>query len=320
VPPAEAPSAKPAASPPAAAESAAAGAPAALAPAGGQPVARELIEVELTFKHDINEPTLRAEIEQTAQELKIPLSYFELANPDWQEGSSNAFGTWTLRIPTTESEAKQLLERLEARFGQTPVWSSSNKIGPQVAGKMRNTAIAALVASWFGIIVYVWIRFQNLVFGLAAVVALVHDVLVTVAALAASSWLAGFLGFLLIEDFKISLTIVAALLTIVGYSINDTIVIFDRLREIRGKSPDITPAMVNLSLNQTLSRTILTSFTVLLVVVVLYGFGGPGIHGFAFSLLVGVISGSYSTIYIASPFVLWLAGKSAEAAPKSVAA
>ncbi|MGE0760576.1 MAG: protein translocase subunit SecDF, partial [Pirellulaceae bacterium] len=111
-----------------------------------------------------------------------------------------------------------------------------------------------------------------------------------------------------------------ALLTIVGYSINDTIVIFDRLREVRGKSPDITADMINLSLNQTLSRTILTAFTVFIVVIVLYGFGGQGIHGFAFSLLIGVISGTYSTIYIASPFVLWLAGKSISSSSKSAAA
>jgi SecD/SecF fusion protein len=200
------------------------------------------------------------------------------------------------------------------------VWSSSNKIGPQVAGRMQRTAIIALIASWFGIIIYVWIRFQNIVFGVAAVIALIHDVLITVAALAISRWAAGAMGFLLVEDFKISLTIVAALLTIIGYSINDTIVIFDRLREIRGKSPEITAEMVNASLNQTLSRTFLTAFTVLIVVLVLYAFGGQGIHGFAFAMLIGVISGSYSTVFIATPLVLWLGGKTVKSRPKSVAA
>jgi SecD/SecF fusion protein len=277
-----------------------------------------LIEVPLQFRYDINEPTLRAEIEDTAKEMNIPLSYFDLSNPAWQ-GGSNAFNSWTLRIPATTDEVNRLLDRLQQRFAAAPVWSSSNKIGPQVAGRMQRTAIAALVASWVGIIIYVWVRFQNLVFGLAAVVALVHDVLVTVAALAVSRWLAGALGFLLIEDFKISITIVAALLTIVGYSINDTIVIFDRIREVRGKSPQITAQMINVSLNQTLSRTLLTSFTVLLVVVVLYGFGGEGIHGFSFALLVGTLSGTYSTIYIASPCLLWLAGKSADARVKAAA-
>lgn len=283
------------------------------------PSSDELVEVELSFGHPISEPTLRGEIEETAKQLNIPLSYFDLTNPEWQ-GGSNAFNKWTLRIPATQEETQRLLEQLRDQFENTPVWSSSNKIGPQVAGRMQRTAIVALVASWIGIIIYVWVRFQNLVFGLAAVIALIHDVLVTVAALALSHWLSGALGFLLIEDFKISLTIVAALLTIIGYSINDTIVIFDRLREVRGKSPEVTADMINLTLNLTMSRTLLTAFTVFLVVIVLYGFGGQGIHGFAFSMLVGVISGTYSTIYIASPFVLWLAGKSANARPKSVAA
>ena len=98
---------------------------------------------------------------------------------------------------------------------------------------------------------------------------------------------------------------VAALLTIVGFSINDTIVIFDRIREIRGKSTVITKDMINLSVNQTLSRTILTSGTVLIATVILYFAGGQGIHAFAYTMLVGVISGTYSTVYIAAPIVLW---------------
>jgi SecD/SecF fusion protein len=96
------------------------------------------------------------------------------------------------------------------------------------------------------------------------------------------------------------------LLTIVGYSINDTIVIFDRVREIRGKSPDLTSELFNTSLNQTLSRTILTSLTVFVVVLILFFFGGEGIHGFSFAMVIGTISGVYSTVYIASPLVLWM--------------
>jgi len=103
--------------------------------------------------------------------------------------------------------------------------------------------------------------------------------------------------------------VVAALLTIIGYSLNDTIVIFDRIREVRGKNPQLTEEMVNNSINQTLSRTLLTSLTTLIVVVVLYAFGGQGIHGFAFALLVGVVAGTYSTVFIASPFLLWMRGQ-----------
>jgi SecD/SecF fusion protein len=124
-------------------------------------------------------------------------------------------------------------------------------------------------------------------------------------------------GFLLIEDFKIGLTIVAALLTILGYSINDKIVVFDRLREVRGRKPDISPAIVNLSLNQTLGRTLLTGLTVFIVLFVLYAYGGQGIHGFAFALIIGIAAGTYSSIFIASPCVLWLANRSIEKSPRS---
>jgi SecD/SecF fusion protein len=132
---------------------------------------------------------------------------------------------------------------------------------------------------------------------------------VTVACIALSTVVAPFLGWALVDDFKISLDVVAALLTIVGFSINDTIVIFDRMREIRGKSSSVTTAMVDRAINQTLSRTILTSGTALLAALILYGLGGQGIHAFAFAILVGIVSGTYSTIFIASPIVLWLQGR-----------
>jgi SecD/SecF fusion protein len=96
------------------------------------------------------------------------------------------------------------------------------------------------------------------------------------------------------------------MLTIVGYSISDTIVIFDRIREVRGKSPELTEEMINKSVNQTLSRTVLTVFTVLLVTVILYIAGGQAIHAFAFTMLIGLISGTYSSVYIAAPCLLWL--------------
>ncbi len=137
-------------------------------------------------------------------------------------------------------------------------------------------------------------------------VALLHDVLVTVAFLAMSSYLSPYLGLLLVDPFKISLAVVAALLTIVGFSINDTIVVFDRIREVRGKSPELTEEMINLSVNQTLSRTLLTSGTVFIASIILYFVGGPGIHAFAYTMVVGVIAGTYSSVYIAAPVLLWL--------------
>ncbi len=163
------------------------------------------------------------------------------------------------------------------------------------------------------IVIYIWVRFQNVIFGLAAILALVHDVLVTIAFLAMSAYLSQYLGFLLVDPFKISLAVVAALLTIVGFSINDTIVVFDRIREVRGKSPDLTPEMINLSVNATLSRTLLTSGTVFIASIILYAIGGPGIHAFAYAMVVGVIAGTYSSVYIAAPVLLWMKKPSAKA-------
>ena len=145
-----------------------------------------------------------------------------------------------------------------------------------------------------------------MIYGLAAVAALLHDILITLGAIAVSYWLAEVFGFLLIDQFKISLTVVAALLTIIGYSLNDTIVVFDRIRETKGKAPRLTSEMINVSINQTLSRTLLTSVTTLIVVVLLYAFGGEGIHAFAFALVIGVLVGTYSSIFVASPILLWL--------------
>ncbi|MGE3821259.1 MAG: protein translocase subunit SecD, partial [Isosphaeraceae bacterium] len=132
-------------------------------------------------------------------------------------------------------------------------------------------------------------------------------------AVAVSYWLVlipGVQQFLQVDQFKIDLPMIAAFLTLIGYSVNDTIVIFDRIREIKGKTPDLTEKMVNDALNQTLSRTILTSLTAWLVVVILYFFGGEGLHGFAFALVIGFLSGTYSTIYIATPILVdWMAKK-----------
>ncbi len=185
--------------------------------------------------------------------------------------------------------------------------------GGTVASETRSLALIATFASWVIIIVYLWWRFRSFTYGLAAVLAVVHDVLITLGAIAVSYWLAkvpGVNSLLQLDQFKIDLPIVAAFLTLIGFSVNDTIVIFDRIREIKGKTPHLTNKMVNDALNQTLSRTILTSFTAWLVVVILYLFGGEGLHGFAFALVVGFLSGTYSTIYIATPILIdWVATK-----------
>ena len=239
-------------------------------------------------------------------------AYVKLTNPDYEKDydPDRGYDWWEVSISLPAEQGRKVLEGVKASVEATPVFPSSNTIGGKVAGDTQWRAAAALLASLVFIVAYIWIRFQRVMFGLAAVVALVHDVLVTLGAIALTYWLAPFLGVLLIDEFKIGLPVLAAFLTIIGYSLNDTIVVFDRIREVRGKAPSLTPAMINKSINQTLSRTLLTSFTTLIVVVILYAFGGTAIRVFAFSLVVGVIVGTYSSIFVASPVLLWIAQSS----------
>src|SRR5262249_9953074 len=177
-----------------------------------------------------------------------------------------------------------------------------------LAAETRTKASFAILVSWVAIILYLWFRFGNWTFGLAAVLCLIHDLCFTLGAIAVCHYLAAVPGtkFLGIEDFKIGLAAVAARLTLVGYSVNEIIVNFARIREVRGKNPTLTPQMINDSVNQTLSRTILTSMTVLLVSIVLYAFGGEGVHLFAFVMVMGVAVSTYSSIFVASPLLLFL--------------
>jgi SecD/SecF fusion protein len=273
--------------------------------------------VALDFPERINLPTLRATIEAALQAEGLAETPFELeadaAETKGVTSRTRPYQNWALSTSLDVATTRRIVERVARRLSETPVYLSANSIGGKVAGNTKITALYALLASLLMIVLYVWVRFQNVAFGLAAVVALIHDVLVAVACLALSTHVSRYLGWALVDDFKISLDVVAALLTIVGFSINDTIVIFDRLRELRGKSPYVTADMIDKALNQTLSRTILTSGTALLATLILYLFGGQGIHAFAFTMLVGIITGSYSTIYIAAPLVLWLQEGSAAA-------
>jgi preprotein translocase subunit SecF len=164
-------------------------------------------------------------------------------------------------------------------------------VGPKVGKDLTRKALLAIAFSWIGILIYVGVRFEFR-YALGGVIALVHDVMVTIA-------------FLSVFDKEFDLNIVAALLTIIGYSINDTIVIFDRIRENTRKNIRMPLFdVINMSVNQTLSRTILTSLTVFMVLIVLFFFGGAVIHDFTFALLVGTVAGVYSTVFIASPIVL----------------
>lgn len=164
-------------------------------------------------------------------------------------------------------------------------------VGPKIGSELRTAAIWAILYSLFGIIVYVSWRFEFR-FAIAAIIALVHDVFFT-------------LGFFSIIDLEVSLAVIAAILTIVGYSLNDTIVVFDRIREnLHTRRRDSYAKLVNTSVNETLSRTLITSLTTLLVVTGLVIFGGEVIRDFAITLLIGVLIGTYSSIFVASPVLV----------------
>ena len=269
------------------------------------------VRTQLTFKSPVNyqavEQYFGAALDKAG--LSLESVSYEISNDKYTEGESAKYPQWTLKIMLQPKQVESLLESMKTYLAENPNFPASSRIGKTVAGNTQLLAIYALTTSWLCIIFYLWIRFQGVAFGLAAVAALIHDVFIVLGAVAVSIYVAPYLGFLMIEPLKINLPIVAAFLTIIGFSVNDTIVIFDRVREVRGKAPNITREMINLSTNQTLSRTLLTSFTSLLVIVVLYICGGEAIHGFAFALIVGVLTGTYSSVYVASPILLWLVGK-----------
>ena len=172
-------------------------------------------------------------------------------------------------------------------------------VGPKVGRDLREKALLSILYAIIGIVIYISWRFE-FQYAIAAIIALIHDVLVT-------------MGAFSVLDKEFTLVIVAAFLTIIGYSLNDTIVVFDRIREnLRRKGKRSLLEIINSSINQTLSRTLLTSGTTLLVVLALFFFGGEIIHDFSFALLVGVFVGTYSSIFIASVFlVYWASQKTA---------
>ena len=179
------------------------------------------------------------------------------------------------------------------------------QIDPSIGAEAKTQARIAIVLSLLAIVAYIWIRFGSVRYGLAAIAALIHDVCITLGAVTACTYIAGTpLGEkLLIGDFKINLAVIAAFLTIIGYSLNDTIVVFDRIRENRKKA-QLLPQTITNSINQTLSRTLLTSFTTFMVVLIMYIFGGAGLRGFTFAIGLGIIIGTYSSVAIAAPILL----------------
>jgi len=236
--------------------------------------------IELGFKKDVKVDDVRKALD------KVNLG----ASTIQQTSDKNVI------IKTVANAEDTIRKEMDANFpdNQYEVLKTE-EVGPVIGKELQRKAIIAVLLSLIGIMVYLGFRF-DVSYGVGALIALFHDVLITMA-------------FLALTGRELSLNIVAALLTVVGYSVNDTIVIFDRVREnLKYMRKTDLKSVFNVSLNQTLSRTLLTSLTVLFVVLGLYLFGGEVINDFAFALVIGTIAGSYSTIFIASPVVLWWRG------------
>ena len=188
----------------------------------------------------------------------------------------------------------QMGPALDANFFAGPAAvKSAEAVSPQVGADLRNRAVYVTIVACIGMLIYVAFRFKSWGFGIGAVVAVFHDVLVT-------------LGFFSIMQWEVNLTVIAALLTLVGYSMNDTIVIYDRIREMmRSRRRDTLEVLANDAINETLSRTIITSGLTFLSVLALLLFGGQVLRSFSWTLFIGIMIGTYSTMYIASPFTIW---------------
>ncbi len=213
------------------------------------------------------------------------------------EASIQSFSdaSYSIKVKGTQEnvneKANQIITGLKTIPGTTFVEEKRDYVGPVVGRDLAKKALFAMVLSMFGIIVYIAFRFSNPVWGAAGVIGLLHDVFVALTAMS-------------ITNREIDLVIVAAFLTIAGYSINDTIVIFDRMRENMRNFPKMALAeLINLSVNECLSRTVITTMTVFITVLVLFLFGGIAINNFAFCMLIGTVTGVYSTVALCTPMV-----------------
>ena len=240
---------------------------------------------------------LKFEKPPAIEEIRDGLKTIGLGDSTIQEfGSKNHI---LIRVQRSEEKLEevgtQVKNSLAGKFNsEAIVVERVEMVGPKVGRDLREKAVLSIIYAIIGIVIYISWRFE-LQYAIAAIIALIHDVLVT-------------MGAFSLYDKEFTLVIVAAFLTIIGYSLNDTIVVFDRIRENmrrKGKTPLVE--VINNSINQTLSRTILTSGTTLLVVVALFFLGGEIIHDFSFALLVGVMVGTYSSIFIASVFLVYWA-------------
>jgi len=247
---------------------------------------------------------LKFQQKTTIGDIRQALEAIQLGGSTVQDFGQEGANEFLVRVEKAGVEvaalSDQVKKALTGKFGADKFEIRRVEyVGPKIGEDLRWRGTVSVIASMVMMGVYIWIRFASafgakfgLHFGLGAVIALLHDVLVTV-------------GALMLANYEFDLTVVAALLTIVGFSVNDTVVICDRIREnLRKIRRESLENIINTSINETLSRTILTTGTALLVLLALYLLGGAVIRPFAFALLIGFISGVYSTIFIASPVIL----------------
>jgi preprotein translocase subunit SecF len=235
--------------------------------------------------------------ELSVEQVRATLRTIGLAESEIQRSEKD--GDFLLRIPSGQEALEELRTRVMSAFqqelgGQEIELRRAEQVGPKVGRDLSRKALLAVIWSALGILVYIWWRFGfRLEFALAVVIADIHDVLLT-------------LGLFAITGKEVTLTVFAAVLTVAGYSVNDSIVVLDRIREnLRARPRDSLATVVNASLNETLSRTFLTGGTVLLTLCALLLFGGEVLYDFALALLVGVLAGTYSSLFIVAPIVLY---------------
>jgi SecD/SecF fusion protein len=276
------------------------------------------LDIKIKSRPAMNIDSLESIIDSTAkravQDKLIANTFrYELSSKDYNSSDkSKPIAEWDMTAYAALETVEAVLGAIKSQQDATPEFQTSTTVGSSVASDTRVAGGLAILASLIGIIIYMGVRFKGVAYGFAAAIGLVHDVVVVLGLIAVSAWVANWLSIVQISEFKISLAVVAAFLTIIAYSINDTIILFDRVRENRGKSPILTDKMINAAVNQTLSRTVLTSLTTFFVTLILYFFGGQGIHTFAFAMCVGVAFGTYSTIGVCAPLLYWMVGTPAD--------
>ena len=241
-------------------------------------------------------------IELRVQDQTIDISSIRQSFKNMNLGDVNVkkFGNKTDFLITFEKKDEKninfindIKNKLVLDIGNSFSFRRVENVGPKVSSELLKSGVIAILMSLSAMMIYIWLRFEWQ-FSLGAIFALIHDVIIT-------------LGFFSILNLEINLSIVAAVLTIVGYSMNDTVVIFDRVREnLKKYSSKKINEITNLSINETLSRTIITSLTTLLALVSIFIFGGEILKGFSFAMILGVIFGTYSSIYIANPILEYL--------------